>query len=77
VFSYRLYANATTQGKHDIGILDLFVDLVNSRAPPAKQTVTQVPHPTTSTFSASPTNVLISSSDFCSATIIIHSVNYC
>jgi hypothetical protein len=41
-----------------------------SRAPPAKQMVTHVPHPATSTFSASPTRSLISSNGFCSAMII-------
>jgi hypothetical protein len=41
-----------------------------SREPPAKQTVTQVPQPTTSTLFALPINDFISSNDFCSATII-------
>ena len=87
MFGYRLHANATAQGEDDVGLFDLFFDLVQvfpfalpldgdirdrfltaiqvwqvmrsdaavmaaSRAPPAKQTVTQVPQPTTSTFSA-------------------------
>ena len=41
-----------------------------SRAPPAKHTVTQVPQPTTSTFCASVTSVLISARGFCSAMIM-------
>ena len=36
-----------------------------------QQTVTQVPQPKTSTFSAVPTRDLISSSIFCSATIML------